>query len=306
MKKFHILFILSVIFLNSCKEPEETYTYTLTGTAKTGNTRASISSQGKITWNDNDNIYLWTGSSYDANLVTLTQVANSSSQDNNTAIFSGNFSIDEPMGSEKVSFIHFGNYTHDERTNVKIHMGSQEGTPESIGKYHISKTEETNLTYSGGIYVFNVAFKSYTSVARFDLSKYAGQKIKISWKGQLNKDNELYGEINNCYVSTYVPGFCQHTKEDGTDGSITITNPSDDTYVCFLPQIDYDWGDYNKDEIQPRPIENTVVTFSNAATNEVIGTVTFPNGIKSGKLYTGPGYTPIKIESRDIITETEI
>ena len=104
-------------------------------------------------------------------------------------------------------------------------------------------------------------------------------------------------------MASYVPWFDNQINEEGTNGEITILYPSADTYVALLPQI-YKPGTH--ETFSMAPIENTIITFTNAITNEVIGTVTFPNGVKNGRLYTGPNYKPIKIGKRSTVVETEL
>ena len=171
-------------------------------------------------------------------------------------------------------------------------------TLDNIGNYHISKVDNVNLNYNGGnSYTFsNICFKSHTSIACFDLSEYKEDAIKIS-----------YQNINNCYTLAYVPWFDNQINEEGTNGEITILYPSADTYVALLPQIYKDPESYGQESAYSMaPIENTIITFTNAITNEVIGTVTFPKGVQNGRLYTGPNFKPIKIGKRSTVVETEL
>lgn len=311
MKKINLLLLATLIAIFcACDGPENNEnTIFLSGTASASdNGKTDISEQGKISWENDDEIYVWTGSSYDAYFNVLKQGYNPPGgsdgeldKGNYTSTFSGTIGAFEPISYEDLRFIHFKNYTshmYDDCPNVKIHLGEQEGTLDNIGNYHISKVDNVNLNHNGGnSYTFsNICFKSHTSIACFDLSEYKEDVIKIS-----------YQNINNCYTLAYVPWFDNQINEKGTNGEITILYPSANTYVALLPQIYKDPESYGQESAYSMaPIENTIITFTNAITNEVIGTVTFPNGVQNGRLYTGPNFKPIKIGKRSTVVETEL
>ena len=171
-------------------------------------------------------------------------------------------------------------------TGINISIAEQTGNIVDFSKYHISKSNDVIITskYIGQGQHENkfgdATFTSMIAYANFDLSEYSDKDVVISVEGANNHfclKSAEYGSPN------YDPSEIFSQVED-TNGTITVTNPSENTYVAFLPS------------------ESSTLNFS--VDGENIGSVTFPtNGVIANCFYTGANGNPIKIGGRVIVVK---
>lgn len=173
-------------------------------------------------------------------------------------------------------------------TEINISIAEQTGNIDDFSKYHISKSNDVVITRNQissrpPVYEYTFGDATFTSMiayANFDLSKYSDKEVVISVEGANN---------HFCFKSAYSdnPNSVNPPSEifsqvDDTNGAITITNPSENTYVAFLP------------------CASSTLNFS--VDGENIGSVTFPtDGIVANCFYAGPNGNPIKIGGRVIV-----
>lgn len=265
--------------------------------ANANDSRSNITNDngtGKINWDDNETIYCYPVNTHNI----FTPFTNSDNTDKNEFNVEGTIISDADcyirfykIGESKVDIIN--SYTIQAsglvvptQTNISLDFSKQSGKIEDFGKYHISKSNDAQVKYVTGsrppAHTFTTAtFTSMIAYACFDLSKYEGKNVVIS------VDN---GDFHNHFTLVGKPvGDNSDPDEsfsqvEGTNGEITITNPSSETYVVLAPL----------------ETESPVVNFS--VDGVKVGSVTFPNnGIVANNMYTGNNGSPIKLGAKAII-----
>lgn len=296
------------ITFTQCKPIDETNTeIRYVGVSSINNSKTDVSPEGIVTWSSNDFIC---GYGLDSDMfATLVQLPISYITDNGEAYFDYTYKNSGPIGIGGVpickDLYHIKNITNYKyqangqnysMTTIAANLMDQTGKKEDVGNYLVAHSKVTfeNVSETSSLpkFYFECNFKPLSSVARVNLEGAA--QVLINYSG-LN--NVFYVERStppNCtnkYLECDMLGESIISPQEGR--GITIMSPSADTYITLLPQ--------------ETPVE-TVVEFTDPSTGEVLGSVTFPNGIKSGKLYAGPGYKPIELksESKSTVVETEL
>lgn len=284
--KLALLTLIVPMLFTQCKpddEDEENGIY-VSGRIIANSSRTSISNQsgtGVISWDQTDKIFCYPISTQNI----FTEFNNSNGSDvfecksviNSNA---GSYIRFYKMGKSDIEIIDYittpSGQVIPTQTDINISISKQSGKIEDFGKYHISKSNDTKVKGTGSrppTFTFEDAtFSSMIAYACFDLSKYEGKEVKIS-VDNANNHFCLKGAPQDALDMDPEEIFSQ---KEGTDGTITITNPSSETYVAMLPS------------------SSSVVKL--IVDDEQVGSVTFPtDGILANKMYTGPNGTPIKM-----------
>lgn len=297
------------ITFTQCKPIDETNTeIRYVGVSSINNSKTDVSPEGIVTWSSNDFIC---GYGLDSDMFAkLVQIPISSITDEGkVAHFDYTYQNSGPIGQGGVPLckdlyhikdITNYNYQLDGQnysmTTIAANIMDQTGKKEDVGNYLVAHSkvtfENVSETTSLPKLYFECNFKPLSSVARVNLE--GAKQVLVNYSG-----------LNNVfYVERSTPPNCTNKYEEcdmlgggeiypQEERGITITSPSADTYITLLPQ--------------ETPVE-TVVEFTDPSTGEVLGSVTFPNGVKSGKLYAGPNFQPIELKpgNRSTVVETEL
>lgn len=290
MKKTNIimLVLLSIMF-TQCKPDDENNTIQYKGISSINSNKANVDKWGITRWTKDDVIFGY-GLDFEMSSIVVKLNVTSISSDGKTAEFyckhsSGPFAPGEsPVCRDLYLIKEPGTYNGF----IAANLMNQTGKSTDIGKYFVAHSKVKFEAQPNNTFFFEGNFNALSSVARVNLENASGN-VLVNYsglnnvfyieKGQIDHSNDHSLTCTNKYV-----------ESDIYEG-ITITQPSSDTYISLLPQEN------------PEP---TIVTFSDASSGDIIGTVKFPNGIKSGKLYAGPEYSPIELNSRNTIIETEL
>lgn len=131
-----------------------------------------------------------------------------------------------------------------------------------------------------------------TSVARIKMPQYDCESYYLKYEGCITGvDIGMYGERTTQYP--YDTTMSINEMEYiyvYRYGDICIQRHPEDAYVVLYPQTE--------------PIPNTVVEVY--ADTTLIGTINFPNGIRSNKLYVGGDGGAIKINGRGTVVEEDL
>lgn len=290
MKKTNIimLVLLSIMF-TQCKPDDENNTIQYKGISSINSNKANVDKMGITRWTKDD-VILGYGLDFDQSSIVVELNVTSISSDGKTAEFyceheSGPFAPGEsPVCRDLYLIKEPGTYNG----SIAANLMNQTGESTDIGKYFVAHSKVKFEAQPNNTFFFKGNFNALSSVARVNMENASG-KVLVNYSGLNNVFYIEKGQVD--YNSNDYSLNCTNKYVESDIKGITITQPSSDTYISLLPQEN------------PEP---TIVTFSDASSGDIIGTVKFPNGIKSGKLYAGPEYSPIELNSRNTIIETEL
>lgn len=297
MKKTNIimLVLLSIMF-TQCKPDDENNTIQYKGISSINSNKANVDEMGITRWTEDDVIFGY-GLDFEMSDIVVELNVTSISSDGKTAEFycehsSGPFVPGEsPVCRDLYLIKEPGTYKEPGayKDFIAANLMNQTGESTDIGKYFVAHSKVKFEAQQNNTFFFTGIFNALSSVARVNLAEASGKVVRVNYSGLNNVFYIKKGQIDpsNDYSLTCTNKYVESDMYEG----ITITQPSSDTYISLLPQEN------------PEP---TIVTFSDASSGDIIGTVKFPNGIKSGKLYAGPEYSPIELNSRNTIVETEL
>lgn len=294
MKKYLLALLFMPLFFCQCN-PDENNTEQegiyLSGRAYATGAKTDMTNQngtGIISWSKNDKFY-----SYAINTQNI--FVEFTNDGNGGNVFTSVGTVVSGDG-QKIRFYRIGesdlevtqstgpNNNIPVETEINISIAEQTGNIDNFSEYHISKSNDVIITneYIGQGKFENkfgdATFTSMIAYANFDLSKYSDKDVVISVEGANNHFCLKSAEHGN---PNYDPTEI-FSQVAGTNGAITITNPSENTYVAFLP------------------CASSTLNFS--VDGENIGSVTFPtDGIVANCFYAGPNGNPIKIGGRVIV-----
>lgn len=327
MKKINlILFALVLLAFSQCKkskdvEQPQSGKFDVKLVVENGGSKNSVDGYGKITWSMDDKFYFFNNATSTSELGVSKIEGTAGTSTHKATLYGTIYVSQHPYYGYPQYAIRDMMYVGSNKTlsdnGLSLSFASQTGLPEDIGKTSVmvayNRTGKRVQGTNNPEYNFdNSTFTLHNAIARFDLSEYVGQTLRIYYDyidyQDIQIPNDVPTEINISAgeVTNYLDEdniYCQKvtiqkviTTEDDVD-YIEITNPTGDTYVSLLPHNDYD--------IAAWPVN---LIFKTVNGNEV-GTIQFPN-ISSNILYTGPNFAPIKLETgngtKSVVVATEM
>lgn len=251
-RKLTLLLLIAPMLFTQCQpdnnededEDDEKNGIYVSGRIIANSSRTSIINQngtGIISWEQNDKIFCYPISTQN----TFTEFNNSNGSDVfecKSAIMSnaGNYLRFYKIGYSDIDIISSistpSGQIIPQQTDINISISTQSGKIEDFGQYHISKSNDVlikKLDTRPPTFTFEDAtFTSMIAYACFDLSKYEGKEVKIS-VDNANNHFCLKGASSDALDDMDPEEI--FSQAEGTDGTITITNPSSETYVAMLP-----------------------------------------------------------------------
>lgn len=281
-----MLVLLSIMF-TQCKPDDENNTIQYKGISSINSNKANVDEMGITRWTKDD-VILGYGLDFEMSGTVVELNVSVIYDDGKTAKFycehnSGPFS---PGASPTCRDLYLIKEPGTYNGFIAANLMNQTGESTDIGKYFVAHSKVKFEAQPNNTFFFEGNFNALSSVARVNLAEASGKAVLVNYSGLNNVFYIEKGQVENGSLTC----TNKYVELDMYEG-ITITQPSSDTYISLLPQEN------------PEP---TIVTFSDASSGDIIGTVKFPNGIKSGKLYAGPEYSPIELNSRNTIIETEL
>lgn len=323
MKKINlILFALVLLAFSQCKkskdvEQPQSGKFDVKLVVENGGSKNSVDGYGKITWSMDDKFYFFNNAS--TSELGVSKIEGTAGTSTHKATLYGAIYVSQhPYFGYPQYAIRDMMYVGSNKTlsdNVlSLSFASQTGLPGDIGKTSVmvayNRTGKRMQGTNNPEYNFdNSTFTLHNAIARFDLSGYEDQTLRIYYD---YKDSQIpnvvptninisAGDVTNYLDEDGI--YCQKvtikkvfTTEDYGD-YIEITNPTGDTYVSLLPHEDNDIAAWDVNLI-----------FKTVNGTEV-GTIQFPD-ISSNILYTGPNFAPIKLETgngtKSVVVATEM
>lgn len=327
MKKINlILFALVLLAFSQCKkskdvEQPQSGKFDVKLVVENGGSKNSVDGYGKITWSMDDKFYFFNNAS--TSELGVSKIEGTAGTSTHKATLYGAIYVSQhPYFGYPQYAIRDMMYVGSNKTlsdNVlSLSFASQTGLPEDIGKTSVmvayNRTGKRMQGTNNPEYNFdNSTFTLHNAIARFDLSGYEDQTLRIYYD---YKDSQIpnvvptninisAGDVTNYLDEDGI--YCQKvtikkvfTTEDYGD-YIEITNPTGDTYVSLLPHEDNDIAAWDV---------NLIFKTVNGNNEETeVGTIQFPD-ISSNILYTGPNFAPIKLETgkgtKSVVVATEM
>lgn len=296
MKRIDVFVALALMmFLVQCKpndefiEQEEGCMVKLHGDVEMPYSRALFDSKGHLEWSTKDKLYLFNLRFYEPHYMKNSATSQYPGHLNFACYYN-----QSPMADYlKRNIYYVGGTTQRKDSLIYRDLRNQTGEMSNIGNTIMGKmTVMAQKTETGTYHYERTTLGVITSVIRIDLPEMECEKYYLDYEGCYNYFEARFTRK----VAAVHPDDPTKTVDDMQNketyypGRVGVSGTTKDTYIVVFPQSE--------------PIPNTVVSIY--ADDEEIGSVVFPNGIRSNKLYVAEGGGSIKINGRSKVLEDDL
>mgnify|MGYP003301730940 FL=1 len=296
MKRINIIvtFVL-MMFLVQCKpddeliDGEEGRMVKLYGDVEMPYSRMLFDSTGYLEWSPKDDYLYLFNTKYNKPHIMKNSASSQYPGHLNFACYYNQSPLSDYL---KRNIYYVGNTAQRKDSTIYQDLRGQTGKMSDVGKNIMGKmTVMAELIFSSYHYD-RTTLGVITSVIRIDLPEMECEKYYLDYEGCCNYFEARFTKK----VAAVHPNDSTQTVDDMQNketyypGRVDVSGSTKDTYIVVYPQSE--------------PIPNTIVSIY--ADDEKIGSVVFPNGIRSNKLYVAEGGGSIQINGRSKVVEDDL
>lgn len=292
--------VLSMLFLTQCKPEDDLETVVenpdmkevmISGEIRLPKSRLTMDGSGNFKWGTKDYLYMFNGPT--KNLTKL-QRAGVSPQTPERLGYMGYGSVDADAKYISRDIYFVGSGVSISKRYIENDINNQSGSLSGIDNYLMSKMSIPVFDKDPylGYHFPETKMIMYTSVIHIGFPDCECESFYIDYEGCSN----YYKAVSDKpYTMPYPEDTTQvieilKAKETFTYDKVRVNKTARNSYIVLYPQQE--------------PIPNTVMTIY--ADETVIGTLLFPNGIRSNKLYVSENGGVINLKARCEVVEEDL